>query len=488
MIKKQMMKYFNNLNQRMLTVLVFSLLFSWLLAFPFEGKVLYVILDKHNLNHKIILISILSHLAGLISSPLLVKSMKMSRGTIILTIVTCILGTVLFFFKPTVLWDVFLVMNSFLLGVSVSSWSYFLKKCTIENERIKTAADALIFSNVLMIILNSAAINLSLHFSIGLSLAMLCASLFFAVKLQCDDEAAENNLKKDDINELDIKKSLLMLCFFIVIITINSGLMYSVINPDFAHLEKLTSWYWAFPYISALLIMRNFSKKFNRSYMLYVAIAMIGFAFLFFMVLDRSAISYIIIDSFLLGAYGIYDLFWWSIMGEMLDYTKNPAKIFGAGLSSNVLGILIGGLIGNYVCNTQNSKLNSSVIALLVVFVILILLPVLHSELYKLFKNHAYLMSLQHRLNKKIDDNNKNDNNIDNNGINDNNASILELLTEREKEIVDLLLKGRTYKLVAEELFLSENTVKTHIKKIYSKLNIQSKSELIKILHKQKLI
>ena len=60
--------------------------------------------------------------------------------------------------------------------------------------------------------------------------------------------------------------------------------------------------------------------------------------------------------------------------------------------------------------------------------------------------------------------------------------SVSNVLTERENEIVDLLLNGRTYKMIAEELYLSENTVKTHIKNIYSKLNIKSKSELIKMI------
>lgn len=57
----------------------------------------------------------------------------------------------------------------------------------------------------------------------------------------------------------------------------------------------------------------------------------------------------------------------------------------------------------------------------------------------------------------------------------------MKVLTGRENEIVDLLLKGRTYKMIAEELYLSENTVKTHIKNIYSKLGIKSKTELIRM-------
>ena len=48
----------------------------------------------------------------------------------------------------------------------------------------------------------------------------------------------------------------------------------------------------------------------------------------------------------MLGACGIFDLFWWSILGEMLELDNNPSKLLGIGLSANVLGVLLGGLIG----------------------------------------------------------------------------------------------------------------------------------------------
>jgi len=76
---------------------------------------------------------------------------------------------------------------------------------------------------------------------------------------------------------------------------------------------------------------------------------MIGLSFIAFMILDRSALSYIVVNTLMLGACGVCDLFWWSILGEMLDLSANPAKIFGIGLSANVVvGVLIGGLIGKF--------------------------------------------------------------------------------------------------------------------------------------------
>jgi DNA-binding NarL/FixJ family response regulator len=61
-------------------------------------------------------------------------------------------------------------------------------------------------------------------------------------------------------------------------------------------------------------------------------------------------------------------------------------------------------------------------------------------------------------------------------------------LSEREKEILTLLVKGCSYKAVAAACFLSIDTVKTHVRHIYEKLHVHSKSEaVVKAIH-QKLI
>ena len=51
-------------------------------------------------------------------------------------------------------------------------------------------------------------------------------------------------------------------------------------------------------------------------------------------------------------------------------------------------------------------------------------------------------------------------------------------LTRREKEILTLLIDGLSYKAIAAQCFISMDTVFSHIKNIYSKLNIHSRSEL----------
>ena len=55
-------------------------------------------------------------------------------------------------------------------------------------------------------------------------------------------------------------------------------------------------------------------------------------------------------------------------------------------------------------------------------------------------------------------------------------------LTKREIEVMKLLCKGRSKSYIAETLFISENTVRSHARHIYQKLNVHSKQEMMDLL------
>ena len=65
-------------------------------------------------------------------------------------------------------------------------------------------------------------------------------------------------------------------------------------------------------------------------------------------------------------------------------------------------------------------------------------------------------------------------------------SDIFEDFTARQKQIVDGLVDGLSYQKIADNNFISVETVRDHIKKIYKKLQINSKAELIKMAYKQK--
>jgi ATP/maltotriose-dependent transcriptional regulator MalT len=54
-----------------------------------------------------------------------------------------------------------------------------------------------------------------------------------------------------------------------------------------------------------------------------------------------------------------------------------------------------------------------------------------------------------------------------------------DALSEREREVLDLLCTGLSAKAIGERLFVSANTVRTHIRHIYEKLQVQSRVEAV---------
>lgn len=61
-------------------------------------------------------------------------------------------------------------------------------------------------------------------------------------------------------------------------------------------------------------------------------------------------------------------------------------------------------------------------------------------------------------------------------------------LSEREKEVLQFLVNGYSYKMISADMFISIDTVRSHIKKIYEKLHVNSKSEAVAKAFKNKIV
>jgi DNA-binding CsgD family transcriptional regulator len=469
------MKGHKLLNSRRLSVTAFSFSFAYLLSFLFEGQVLYSLLDLHGLNaSSYILAGMITHFMGLLTCGQFVRSWAAAKKMMLGGMGVCLATAVPFFFTPSLLWMGGLIISGYASGCTVASWGYYLKAFTHKNERIKSCADVLIYSNLLMIAINVVAMNHSPF--IGLSFSMFCLviGIVFIWMLPAQSVHQQDKISNNKTQE-GIRNPLLLLCLFVFIITINSGLMYQVINPAFEHLTGLVSWYWAAPYICTLAIMRNLPMKAKRSRILYIGMAMIMGAFISFMLLRRNPADYLIVDTLMLGACGIFDLFWWSILGEMLDYSDNSAQTFGIGLSANVFGVLCGGVLGMAVTSVRLPGAEVAVIALTVVCVTLVILPPLNRQLVLLLKSHAYLAAYDNMSQSQQSDIVR-------------QIKTLDPLTVREQEVLQLILSGKSNREIGRDLFISENTVKTHVRNIFSKYDVVSRAELISTLLKNQTV
>jgi DNA-binding NarL/FixJ family response regulator len=102
------------------------------------------------------------------------------------------------------------------------------------------------------------------------------------------------------------------------------------------------------------------------------------------------------------------------------------------------------------------------------------MLPPLNRQLSLLLKSHTYLTVYDSMSKSKQTDIVR-------------QVKTLDPLTVREQEVLQLILSGKANREIAEVLFISENTVKTHARNIFSKYDVSSRAELISTLLKNQV-
>ena len=66
--------------------------------------------------------------------------------------------------------------------------------------------------------------------------------------------------------------------------------------------------------------------------------------------------------------------------------------------------------------------------------------------------------------------------------------STVSPLSSREKEVLQLMSEGMTYRQSADKLCIGPETVRTHIKNIYQKLDVHNRADAIRKARKNRLI
>lgn len=63
--------------------------------------------------------------------------------------------------------------------------------------------------------------------------------------------------------------------------------------------------------------------------------------------------------------------------------------------------------------------------------------------------------------------------------LEDNNYKPKQILTKREKEVFELLVQDKTTKDIADELFISQKTVRNHISNTIQKLGVKGRAQAV---------
>ncbi len=440
----------------------FSIVFGWVMSFPYEGPVMYAMAGEKGIDGVLLnTLTVFLHFGGLFCGRYITQDIISARKATLICTGGSIVLSLFIPFVSVKTWVYIIPFVSFLTGIVIASNGHMIKGYIPSEQRAKTVANLLIYGNIILIGAHIFANNAMPIISFIFIEILLILAFIATLKIDTNEKLVRQPIIEQGTEY--ILKHYWIFFLFIFVITINSGIMFQVIYPYFGEFQLLTSIYTNIPYIVAIYLLSRFYKR-NKFYFLYVGLALWGVTFILFAFLEQTAFSFIVICSIMLFAAGIFDLFWWSIMANNFDNVKNPSSLFGLGLSINVLGVWVGGVIGNYLTGIGVEKQALSFMGLFIVILSMLIILPLNNRLSDLLEYNEFLVKFNHMNKKEM-------------------KSFIEevqiVLSNREFEVFSLLITGKTDTEISNELYISHHTIKTHNRNIYKKLSVSNRVELI---------
>jgi DNA-binding CsgD family transcriptional regulator len=229
------------------------------------------------------------------------------------------------------------------------------------------------------------------------------------------------------------------------------------VEYEFAIHQGNYEFIYIFPYIFAILIAFLISYKTKRHLfsILSTCISLIGIGLLFLLISEENVF---LSNFFMHFGFGILDIIIWGAIIYLIYIYNNVYKIPSLLMIFQGLGVLIGGIISEYYIDKRKVVY---VIAIICIFISIILVPKVSDITIKKLDSKKKLMDEEKNKIAKLQSKER-----------------YKLLSNREKEVVNLILLDKINREIAKIMNISETTVKTHCKNIYIKLGLKNKKEL----------
>lgn len=457
------------------SIIGFSLILSFVVAYLIRGNLVRNFLENNHLNVRLSMtLMVISLLCGLLISGFAIKSISKIRDVLVYASTMVVIASIPYFLGITYLFLFLILLTSFNMGLIFSIWGFYLKHFTLRKERIRYTALLLMFINVFSVIINVLNYYVSKQLSFATTLVFVVIGVYLVLQIPLESI----NEQPIVVDTKRLFRPMALFLIFLVIISINMGISTFLIRPSFYEHHAFVHWFWIIPYLLVILLMSVISFNLKKRLYFNAAIISMILAMVCYSWMDHNLMNYFIIDSLLMISFGIFDLFWLSILSEIIDYVKYPIRFYGAGISAHIIGLLFGMIIGGSIEQFEVLNIEIGFIAMLVLLATSILLPSLNMQLQSLLDSQAFLAKP-----------NKSSTITETSTIESNEyhqlVDPIEPLTPREKETLQYILSGASNKAIAEALFISESTVKTHVRNIFTKYEVGTRSELLsKILQK----
>jgi DNA-binding CsgD family transcriptional regulator len=295
-------------------------------------------------------------------------------------------------------------------------------------------------------------------------------------------------------------KFLIVILVFVIASLTVRGFFVSLRLPSVTLIDSTTTLLFRTIFALAVLVI---IARFNRSvnFGKLFLLAMVGVA-VALALMPLLPIYNILLGSLIGFANSALDLIFWCLLSTIV-YEKNVSSLvtFGFGRGVLLVGQAIGWFLGMRFFPSLVATMWEGSCYLLLAFFILLATTLLFSE-KEFGRMFAPLSDFnQEKDTDDVDDADESGLTLSDEDKQPNPQQKLQRrpwlkacksigrqakLTAREQEILEMMAFGRSPEGIAQRLFVSLNTVRTHVHNIYSKLNVHSKQELTNLIERER--
>ncbi len=480
--------------------------FSWFLSFPYFGSVISNISKPPLIEHdQISLIFIIFHALGFLTCALLLKSASLWRKLIYSSLIIIIPLNLSLILALPFLWLPLIALIGFFSSFYVMGWSVvFSSLSTLQ--KIRLYALALMMANLAAFLISYISSWLAHEAVVLLLVTPLLVSLLLTHKSSANIDLVPLSQKK---KSADLPSFFLVTLLSIVfILHFSFGFMFALLDGSFPAMQEnllASRYFYHIPYLLTCLVAFIFASSISLRYLPQLGISLFGLGFIVVLIFNNNAPGFYLAHTVVETAVVLISVFMWVVQGELARVCVAPYRFFGFGLFTTLLAVFCGRVFGSIIFNLDEYYLLSAILyAVAAILAIMVAVPWLFDKVSTLISSGTVRekQNIAHQFNNEdlltssliiapsLKKNATRDNPL---GIrtldvllspSEKTVRLIEAfnaaaLTEREKEIVTLMLQGKTNRAIAEELFIAENTIKTHSRNIYEKFNVSNKNKLL---------
>ena len=356
----------------------------------------------------------------------------------------------IFFLKE---WIIFLF--SFEIATLCRGFTLHVVHRIDENQSEWVISSAFFIAFLILYVINVLEPVLSEKAALTIIILLGCGAVFF-YKITIDEAL----VRKEYANKFDRAAIPSFLSLYLVYI--GGGISYAGIYPYLEAFYYIDRYYNVLPLVVFMPIAGLIGRKYGNLTNLFIGILFLSFAFTCFL-FSLTETRYLFVQTFLQIGWAFTNVFGFSYSWRLAGKYQNP-NLFGYGIICILLGVVSGSIVANFIFLHQLP---------ITFYGPFTFLPLITSLIFQFF----------HRDHKATADaaEDNSQNIIYNMGLEESvfyDFSILSELTDREKEIIYYYYHSDTAVKIADRLKVSPNTVRTHIKNVYSKLGISKREQL----------